>query len=416
MRRSTSAPGTRITDEDMRRLVCALRAREGCGSVGCPTLTGAMSRAGALVLVVLVVLAGCGGDGAPDRRAEPEAKRLARTLQAKLDAKREEYDVRGITASVAFPDGSRWSGASGLADTEPSRPMRPDTPMPIASVTKPLTAALAVALGQAGRLSLDDRLSRWVPRFPNAREISLRQLLNHTSGLFNVDEDAAYTAAVEGHRSRAWTPAMVLRFVREPYGAPGSVWHYSDTNYTLMGLVLRRASGTSVAEALHRLVLDDHGMRHAALEPEEPAPPDTARGYHPVGRPFPPPGRYVPFRSAASSEWTAAGVVATAPDVATWGRALFAGDVLDRRGLGEMLRFVATGDETFYAKYGLGVAQRHIVDRDVVGASGRFWGYSSELWHDPATRATVAVLWNDTLLLHSPDVADTLLEVVRRGR
>ena len=178
---------------------------------------------------------------------------------------------------------------------------------------------------------------------------------------------------------------MVLRFVREPYGAPGSVWHYSDTNYTLMGLVLQRASGTSVAEALHRLVLDDHGMRHAALEPEEPAPPDTARGYHPVGRPFPPPGRYVPFRSAASSEWTAAGVVATAPDVATWGRALFAGDVLDRRGLGEMLRFVATGDEAFYVKYGLGVAQRHIVDRDVVGASGRFWGYSSELWHDPAT-------------------------------
>lgn len=375
-----------------------------------------MSRVGALVLVVLVVLAGCGGDDVRDSRAEPAAKRLARALQAKLDAKREEYDVGGITASVAFPDGSRWSGASGLADTDPRRPMRPDTPMGIASVTKPLTAALAVALAQEGRLALDDRLSRWVPRFPNARHITLRQLLNHTSGLFSVDEDEAYNAAVNGHPSRAWTPAMVLRYVRKPYGPPGSGWHYSDTNYTLMGLVLRRAGGTSVAESLHRLVLDPHGMRRAALQPEEPAPPGSARAYISVGSLAPPPGRYVPFRSAASSEWTAAGVVATAPDLATWGRALFAGRVVDRRGLREILRFVPTVDGRDYAAYGLGVAQRHIVERDVAGASGRAWGFGSELWHDPATRATVAVLWNDTLLLRSPHVADILLEVVRLGR
>ena len=111
--------------------------------------------------------------------------------------------------------------------------------MPIASVTKPLTAALAVALAREGRLSLDDRLSRWVPDFPNARNITLRQLLNHTSGLFNVDEDEAYNEAV-GDRSRAWTPAMVLQYVRKPYGPPGSVWHYSDTNYTLMARAAAR--------------------------------------------------------------------------------------------------------------------------------------------------------------------------------
>jgi D-alanyl-D-alanine carboxypeptidase len=364
---------------------------------------------------MLVALAGCGGHGASDRPAQPAAKRLGHALQAKVDAKREEYKVRGITAAVAFPDGSRWSGASGLADTEPRRPMRPDTPMAIASVTKPLIAALAVALAQQGRLSLDDRLSRWVPRYPNARNITLRQLLNHTSGLFGVDENEAYVEAVLGHPSRALTPAMVLRYVRKPYGPPGSVWHYSDTNYTLIGLVLQRASGTSVADALHRLVLDRHGMRHAALQPEEPAPPGTARGYDRIGPPAPPPGRYVPFRSLATAEWTAAGVVATAPELATWGRALFAGRVIDARGLREMLHVVPTGETTDYTKYGLGVAQRHIVERDVVGASGRFLGYNSELWRDPVTRATVAVLWNDTVLLHSPDVADTLLEVVRLG-
>jgi hypothetical protein len=104
-----------------------------------------------------------------------------------------------------------------------------------------------------------------------------------------------------------------------------------------------------VADALHRLVLDRHGMRHAALQPEEPAPPGIARGYDPIGPPAPPPGRYVPFRSAATAEWTAAGVVATAPDLATWGRALFAGRVVDQRGLREMLHVVSTGDATYYA-------------------------------------------------------------------
>jgi D-alanyl-D-alanine carboxypeptidase len=372
-------------------------------------------------LVVLVVLAlaaltaGCGTDRTPEQRRIPAAERFREALQAKLDAKRDEHDLVGITAAVAFADGTLWAGASGLADKDPERPLRQDTPMAIASVTKPLVGALAVALAKEGRLSLDDRLSRWIPSFPNARAITVRQLLNHTSGVFNVDEDDAYNEAVEGDWSRAWTPQMVLRYVRRPYGPPGRSWHYSDTNYTLAGLVLRRASGGPVSRALHRLVLDRHGLRAAALQPEEPAPPGTARGFPPAADPFPAPGRYIPFRSVASTEWTAAGMVANAPDLATWGRALFAGRVVGRDGLREMLRTVPAGDGGD-AEYGLGLAYRHIVERDVIGASGRFPGYASDLWYDPATRATVAVLWNDTLLLRSPDVADTLLEVVRRSR
>ena len=364
------------------------------------------------VLALVALAAGCGADRTSEPQRTPAAERLQKALQAKLDAKRAEHDLVGITAAVAFADGTLWAGASGLADKDPERSLRPDTPMAIASVTKPLVGALAVALAKEGRLSLDDPLSKWVPSFPNARAITVRQLLNHTSGLFNVDEDAAYNEAIDADPSRAWTPQMVLRYVRRPYAPPGRAWHYSDTNYTLAGLVLQRASGGSVSRALHRLVLDRHGLRSAALQPEEPAPPGTARGFPPTADTFPAPGRYVPFRSVASTEWTAAGMVANAPDLATWGRALFAGRVVGRDGLREMLRTVPARGPA-YTDYGLGLARRHIVERDVTGASGRFPGYASDLWHDPKTRATVAVLWNDTLLLGSADVADTLLEVVR---
>ena len=284
--------------------------------------------------------------------------------------------------------------------------------MPIASVTKPFVAALVIALAEEGRLRLDDRLSRWLPTYPNAPHVTLRQLLSHTRGLFGVDENENYVEAVDSALNRHWTPARVLRYVRQPYFAPGEGWHYSDTNYVLLGLVIKRATGTSVAAELHRRVLDPHGLEDAVLQPDEPAPRDSARGYGTQGPTIPRPGRYVSYRSIASSEWTAAGMVASAPALARWGHALFTARVVTRESLKQMLDFVPA-DMLDYTGYGLGIARRHIVERDVHGASGMFPGFASEMWHDPTERATVAVLWNDPTILHRPEIADSLLELVR---
>ena len=262
-------------------------------------------------------------------------------------------------------------------------------------------AALVLSLAEQGRLRLDDRLSRWLPTYPNARNVTLRQLLSHTSGLFNVDENESYVEAVDRALGRDWTPAQVLRYVRRPYFAPGEGWHYSDTNYVLLGLVIKRASGTTVAAEMHRRVLDPHGLEDVVLQPDEPAPPGSARGYGTQGPPIPRPGRYVSYPSIASSEWTAAGMVATAPALARWGQALFTGRVVTRESLDQMLDFVPA-DMIGYTGYGLGIGQRRIVERDVHGATGTHPGFASELWHDPTQRATVAVLWNDPTILHGP--------------
>ena len=300
-------------------------------------------------------MASCGGSAQRAPEHSPNAAldaRLALSLQAQLDAKRSEFDLPGVTAAMTFSDGTQWTGSSGVAEIEPLRRMTPETPMPISSVTKPFVAALVIALAEEGRLRLDDRLSRWLPTYPNAPHVTLRQLLSHTSGLFGVDENENYVEAVDSALNRHWTPARVLRYVRQPYFAPGEGWHYSDTNYVLLGLVIKRATGTSVAAELHRRVLDPHGLEDAVLQPDEPAPRDSARGYGTQGPTIPRPGRYVSYRSIASSEWTAAGMVASAPALARWGHALFTARVVTRESLKQMLDFVPA-DMLDYTGYGL---------------------------------------------------------------
>jgi D-alanyl-D-alanine carboxypeptidase len=368
----------------------------------------------AAIATLLAAMAACGGStppAGPSPNAALDAG-LARSLQAQLDEKRSKFALPGVTAAVTFSDGTQWTGSSGVAEVRPLRRMTPQTPMPIGSVTKPFVAALVLALAEQGRLRLDDRLSRWLPTYPNARSVTLRQLLSHTSGLFNVDENESYVKAVDRALGRDWTPAQVLRYVRQPYFAPGEGWHYSDTNYVLLGLVIKRATATTVAAEMHRRVLDPQGLEDAVLQPDEPAPRGSARGYGTQGPTIPRPGRYVSYRSIASSEWTAAGMVATAPELARWGQALFTGRVVTRESLKQMLDFVPA-DMIGYTGYGLGIGQRHIVERDVQGATGTHPGFASEMWHDPTQHATVAVLWNDPTILHGPEIADTLLELVR---
>jgi D-alanyl-D-alanine carboxypeptidase len=342
---------------------------------------------------------------------------LARALQATLDEQRALHGLPGVSAAVSLPDGALWSGAGGEADRRTGRPLKPDTPMAIASVTKTFVAALVLELAEEGRLSLDDPLSRWLPRYPDARAITVRQLLNHTSGLFGVDENEAYTEAVDRDPDRRWTPADTLRYVERPYFAPGRGWHYSDTNYVLLGQVIQRATGSTVAQELHQRLLDELGLQRIVLQPDEPAPPHTAHGHGGPGPENPGPGRYVPYTSIASTEWTSAAMIADAPALARWGRALFAAQAITPASLKQMTDFVPA-DMIGYEGYGLGVGRRHTwrLDGDLWGAVGLFPGFGSDLWYSPDIKTTVAVLWIDPTNYRGSDIADALLDTVRRNR
>lgn len=340
------------------------------------------------LLVVVLVLggAGCGGG-----RAEPP---LAARLQQILDRDRAAQGIPGAAAAVVVRGRVAWVGTAGLADVRGRVPVRPDTRFAIASVTKPFVAQRVVQLAASGVLGLDDPLSRWVPRFPNARRITLRELLNQTSGLDDYVTDGRFLAALRRHGLEyAWTPGQLLRYVPSPLAAPGERWNYSNANYLLLSLVIERATHRRLAGELPRPFV---------VQPQERPAGDVAVGYldgHPTSNAL-----FVPSRAVASSAWGSGSLLASAGDLARLGDSLLR--AAPRQG---MTRWVtASGDPP---EYGLGLMHIRLGGQDAWGHSGDIDGFHSDLWYLPSAHLTVAALANRNL----PDGRRRLVEALARA-
>jgi D-alanyl-D-alanine carboxypeptidase len=352
-----------------------------------------------LLLVVLstVVVAGCGGSDA-DEPAKPPAPQKAadaatsRKLQAVLDMQRESYDATGTAAAIVIGGRHFWSGGSGVANRATKAPVTAETPFPIFSVTKMFVGALAVKLAQEDRLKLDDPLSRALPDWPNADRITLRMLLNQTSGVGNAQR--RLERETEARPRTVWTPEKTLSYVRDkPHGVPGEKWEYNNTNYILAGLVIEHATGRPVSEALREQILDPLKLHDTVLQPQERPPSETARGYGGpprIARALRIGGRYAPYPSEASWEWAAGGMVASAPSVARFADALLRGELLSPDWRQQLLEFVPAGEG--YDDYGLGVGKGKIGLDEVWFAFGAGPEFITVATHIPAKEITVAAL------------------------
>lgn len=381
-----------------------------------------MSRPALLVaFTVGVLLGGCGGDTAGGPRGSGETgvdPSLGRALQATLDQQREFHELPGAAAAVVIPGQGVWSGGSGVADRKTAMPVTGHTPFAIASLTKPFIAALAIKLSGTDRLQLDDRLSDFVPKWSNASRITIRHLLNHTSGVSSFDTDVSdsLNRAIDAKPHSFWSPRRTLSYARKPSFEPGARWQYNNANYLLAGLVIERATNTTVADALRQQILDPLKLDDVVLQPPERARGPTAHGYGKIGNDRPDRdlsdgGDLVPYRSVASSAWTAGGIVASAESVARFGDAVLRGVALGRNGRKEMTAFVPA--EGPYSAYGLGLGKVHStrVTDDMWGAVGNFPGFGGTLAHLPSRGVTVVVLANqDDAMRLTADLAERLLE------
>ena len=370
-----------------------------------------------LVGLAAVVVIGCGGsdaDAPAKGRASVKSADAAtsRKLQAVLDMQRESYDATGTAAAIVIGGRPFWSGGSGLANRETKAAMTPDTPFPIFSITKMFVGALAVKLAQGGTLKLDDALSRAVPDWPNADRITLRMLLNQTSGVGNAQHQLE--RATEMRPRVVWTPRKTLSYARDkPHGVPGEKWEYNNANYLLAALVIEDATGRPVSDALHEQILDPLKLHDTVLQPQERPPTGTARGYGGpprIARALRTGGRYAPYTSEASWLWAAGGMVASAPSVARFADALLRGELLSAEWRRELLEFVPAGDG--YDGYGLGVGKGQTGTDETwyhIGAGPEFVTVVS---HVPAEKITVAVLSSGDvdLRLLTTLLADAALE------
>ncbi|WP_037888896.1 serine hydrolase domain-containing protein [Streptomyces viridochromogenes] len=179
--------------------------------------------------------------------------------------------VPGATAAVK--DGRRgWTATAGVGDLETGKPRSPHDRYRVASITKTFVATVMLQLEAEGRLSLDDTVEKWLPGVVRGNghdgsRITLRRLLNHTSGIYDYLADPAFQQmymAAEGffeHRFDQKEPEhfIAIAMTHEPYFAPGTSWRYSNTNYTLAGRVIEKATGNSYADEIrHRVIAPLH--------------------------------------------------------------------------------------------------------------------------------------------------------------
>jgi len=273
---------------------------------------------------------------------QPTEPDLDQKLQSLLDGVVRNNDaVRSAALHVdARGLGLSWEGAAGLADPVNGRAMTPLTPVRIASNTKTFIAAAVLRLHEEGKLDIDDPIAEHLPEEYltmleddgyDTEAIALRNLLNHTSGLFDHTSGDRYTELIMADPMHRWTRAEQVRSAVEwgdPHGAPGQYYTYCDTGYVLLGAVVEGASGRPMAEAVRTLLeFERHGLVSTWWETLEAQPewvPDRAHQYY---------GDVDTFEFDPSFDlYGGGGLVSTVGDLARFYRALFEDRVFRNRG------------------------------------------------------------------------------------
>ena len=192
------------------------------------------------------------GDPAPELSDGKKAG-----LQKALEGMMEKYKIPGAIAGLWFPGIGDWVGTAGIGNPSNGEAPQPGDKVRIGSITKSFTATVVLQLVDEGRLSLDDVLSKWEPQVPGADGITIRQLLNMTSGLYNFTDLSEFWDALNKDPLAVWTPRQLvdMAIAQPAVFAPGSQFMYCNTNYVLLGMIIEKVTGKTAGGGNH---LENH--------------------------------------------------------------------------------------------------------------------------------------------------------------
>ncbi|WP_457032131.1 serine hydrolase domain-containing protein [Kitasatospora sp. P5_F3] len=290
------------------------------------------------------------GTALPAAAAGGAGHRATRTAMA---AAVQAEHLPGMIATARQGHGS-WSAAVGVADTTTGQARSPRERFRIGSVTKTFVATVLLQLQHEGRLDLDDTVEKWLPGVVRGNgndgsAITVRQLLNHTSGVFSYDEDPAlaqllFTAEFLTHRYDTYQPQELVRVAMShpPVFAPGARYEYSNTNFILAGMIVSRVTGHSYAQEIERRIIQPLGLTGTSL-------PGTATGLpRPHAR-----GYSTLFGGSTTTvdttelnpSWggSAGEMISTTDDLTRFLAALMRGQLLPEAQLDEMLSTASVG-------------------------------------------------------------------------
>ena len=343
-----------------------------------------------LVFVAASALCACSGG-----RGNAEHASSASADQRKLDEIVQRFVAEGAPGALGVlrRNADVIRAAKGVADRDHRDLLRPTDRFRVASVTKTFVATIVLQLVAERRLRLDDSVDRWLPGVvPNGGTITLRQLLNHTSGLFDFDDDGAWIKQRFADPGREWPPRELVSVAtaHPPLFAPGTSWSYSNTNYVLLGMVVEAATSKPLERALQERVFDPLELTSTSYPPHTEIEGRVAHGY--VGRgsglPVPPDALVDSTTALSPSGWGAGQIVSDADDVTTFYAALLAGRLLPHRLLTEMETAVPA------RAYGMGIRIMSTPCGTAFGHDGDYPGYRNIVWATADGKRVISIMLN----------------------
>ncbi|MCC6413945.1 MAG: serine hydrolase [Saprospiraceae bacterium] len=319
-------------------------------------------------------------------------------LTRALDSMHLVLQNKGMGAAVVLSDGTVWTGAAGISSEWPPVDVNTSHIFNIGSVNKTITAAAILQMVDDGLLALNDSLHSWLDTFqyinPN---ITIRQLLRHQSGIFDVIGAQDYQPVMAADQDSVWQLADVITtFIEPALFAPGAAFSYSNTNYMLLGLIIETVSGMPYHEDIRERFLGPLALTSFNIPPYEPYTEPVAHVWLDTtgdGVPDDAHDFFSNWDSWFSSAGPAGSYFSTPADVANWMHILMRGDLLSPAMMTSMKSTVTTPFPGG-TKYGLGIMERNILNQKAWGHGGDA-GYSASVWYFPGKDISIAVLNND---------------------
>ncbi|KMO99779.1 beta-lactamase [Streptomyces roseus] len=311
---------------------------------------------------------------------------VARQLDDAVRKVMDEAKVPGVMVSLSAPGKGSYVRTFGVADKATGAPIRTDMNMRIGSVTKTFTVTALLQLVDQGKVRLDDPIGMYVAGVPNGDRITLRQLAEMRSGLFNYSEDEGFFKALTTDPRRPFTPQELLAysFKHPVLFQPGAKFYYCNTNLILLGLVVEKQSGQKLDDYINEKVVRPAGLHHTLF---------------PVGAEFPKPHSqgYTDQTASGKTEdaadwnpswgWAAGAMISDLDDLKAWTKVMATGTLLKPATQAERLKVVEALPGT---GYGLGIFNV----QGWIGHNGSLPGYQALAVYLPEAKATLAVMLN----------------------
>lgn len=329
-------------------------------------------------------------------------------IQAALDSIQKAAEYPGVVFTYIDPEGDVHAFASGMADKENDVSMTINHKLHGGSTGKTVVSAVVMQLVGEGKLSLDDKVSKylgsndWYSRLANAEDITVRHLLQHSSGIIRYEFKEEFLNDLAIDPSRIWKPEELLSYVLddEPPFAAGEGFTYSDTNYILLGMIIEKITNNTFYEEAEERVLKPLGI-NSFTPTNTTFIPNMAQGYYTEGSEYAL-GFKTPFlvdgkaQNNMQFEWTGGGYVYENADYARLLKSIYEGDAFDMEALEEEFFDYADAEE-IGGMYGLGIIKYEFPGLGTfIGHSGFFPGYNTAGFYHPDTGEVFTMQINST--------------------